>query len=73
LRAVSPLWNKHLSNRPDLVGDKFTVAHAYLFTVLRWAKLQSIDLKPWRNLLRFMARVGERRKVKDPLRAEGLD
>ena len=64
--------DKHLSNRPYLVGDKFTVADAYLFTILNWAKFQSIDLVPWPNLLKFVARVGERPKVKDALRAEGL-
>jgi glutathione S-transferase len=64
--------DKHLSNRPYLVGDKFTVADAYLFTILNWAKFQSIDLAPWPNLLKFMSRVGERPKVKEALRAEGL-
>jgi len=64
--------DKHLSNRPYLVGDKFTVADAYLFTILNWAKFQSIDLAPWPNLLKFMARVGERPNVKEALRAEGL-
>ena len=63
--------DKHLSNRPYLVGDKFTVADAYLFTILNWTKFQSIDLAPWPNLLKFMARVGERPTVKDALRAEG--
>ena len=64
--------DKHLSNRPYLVGDKFTVADAYLFTILNWTTFQSIDLAPWPNLLKFMARVGERPNVKEALRAEGL-
>ena len=50
--------DKHLSNRPYLLGDKFTVADAYLFAMLKWAKFLSIDLTPFPNLLTYMARVG---------------
>ena len=64
--------DKQLSNYPYLLGDRFTVADAYLFTMLMWAKFQSIDLTAFANLLKFMARVGERQKVKDALQAEGL-
>jgi glutathione S-transferase len=64
--------DKQLSNRSYLLGEKFTVADAYLFTMLKWAKFLSIDLTPFPNLLEFMARVGERPKVKDALQAEGL-
>jgi glutathione S-transferase len=64
--------DKHLSNRPYLLGDKFMVADAYLFTMLKWAKFLSLDLTPFPNLLKFMARVGERPKVKEALRTEGL-
>lgn len=64
--------DKHLSTRPYLIGDGFTVADGYLFTMLKWAKFQSIDLKASPNLLQFMQRVGERPKVQEALRAEGL-
>ena len=64
--------DKQLSNRPYLLGDKFMVADAYLFTMLKWAKFLSLDLTPFPNLLKFLAGVGERPKVKDALRAEGL-
>jgi glutathione S-transferase len=64
--------DKQLSNRSYLLGEKFTVADAYLFTMLKWAKFLSIDLTSFPNLLKFMARVGERPKVKDALQAEGL-
>jgi glutathione S-transferase len=64
--------DKQLAGKQYLMGDKFTVADAYLFTILNWAKFQSIDLAPWPNLLKFMSRVGERPKVKEALRAEGL-
>jgi glutathione S-transferase len=31
------------------MGDKFTVADAYLFTVLRWSPRVGIDLGKWRT------------------------
>ena len=62
----------HLSTRPYLNGDKFTVADAYLYTMLKWAKFQSIDLTSLPNLLKFGERVSKRPKVQEALRAEGL-
>ena len=64
--------DKHLAGRPYLTGDTFTVADAYLFVVVNWAKFQSIDLAPWPNLAKFMDRVAARPKVQEALRAEGL-
>src|ERR1700690_1479038 len=39
-----------LGNKPYLMGDKFTVADAYLFTVLRWCKLHKLDTTRWPGL-----------------------
>jgi glutathione S-transferase len=64
--------DNQVATRPYLMGDKFTVADAYLFTMLKWAKFQSIDLTPRPNLIKFMERVGGRPKVEEALRAEGL-
>ena len=64
--------DKHLAGRKFLVGDGFTVADAYLFTVLRWSSLQQIDLAKYPNIAAYMGRVGERPKVQEALRAEGL-
>jgi hypothetical protein len=35
------------------MGDKFTVAHAYHFTITNWTILAAIDLTPWPNLKSF--------------------
>ena len=43
-----------LSKRDFLMGSKFTIADAYLYTVLRWAPKFKIDLKEWPALARFM-------------------
>ena len=55
-----------------LMGETFTVADAYLFTVLRWSGLVHVDLAQWPVLTAYVARVGERPKVKEALHAEGL-
>jgi glutathione S-transferase len=53
-------------------GDTFTVADAYLFTVLAWTGHVGIDLKKWPVLAAYSARVSQRPKVQEALKAEGL-
>jgi glutathione S-transferase len=62
----------HLARSPYLVGERFSIADAYLFTVTNWTNLHGIDLKPYANLAAYMQRVGARPKVQEALRAEGL-
>jgi glutathione S-transferase len=61
-----------LGQKAYLMGDKFTVADGYLFTVLTWTKHVGIDLAKWPNLASYVARVAERPKVQEALKAEGL-
>jgi glutathione S-transferase len=61
-----------LSDKKFLMGETFTVADAYLFTVLRWSGLVHVDLTRWPVLTAYLTRVGERPKVKEALHAEGL-
>lgn len=61
-----------LADKPYLMGDHFSVADAYLFTVTRWAKPMNIDLAPYPNLLAFQERVAARPAVQEALKAEGL-
>lgn len=63
---------KMLEGKLYIMGDKFTVADAYLFTVLNWTGLHHIDVSPWPNIKAFMARVGARPKVIEAMKAEGL-
>lgn len=64
--------NKELAGRQCLMGDKFTVADAYLFTVLRWSSRIDIDLGKWPNLKAYVDRVAARPKVQEAMKAEGL-
>jgi glutathione S-transferase len=61
-----------LEGKSYAMGEWFTAADAYLFTVLNWTNTFNIDLGKWPNIKGFMARVGARPKVQDTLRAEGL-
>jgi glutathione S-transferase len=61
-----------LGSKPYLLGDKFSVADAYLFTVLNWTGHLKIDLGKWPVLAAFQARVAGRPKVQQAMREEGL-
>ena len=64
--------DKQVAGKQYLMGDKFTVADAHLFTVLRWSPRIEIDLAKWPNVKAYVDRVGARPKVQEALKAEGL-
>lgn len=57
-----------LEQQDYLTGSQFTVADAYLFTVLGWSKYFHIDLNQWPGIAGFVERVAAR-----PAVAEALD
>jgi glutathione S-transferase len=59
-----------LDQHDYLLGSQFTVADAYLFTVLGWAKHFAIDLNQWPSIAKFYERVGARPAVKAAIEAE---
>jgi glutathione S-transferase len=61
----------HLSGRDYLMGERFTVADGYLFTVLNWCDAAGVNIRRWPALAAFRERVGERQSVRDALAAEG--
>lgn len=64
--------DSQLAGKQFLTGDTFTVADAYLYTVVNWTKHVGISTDELPNLLAFMARVGARPAVGEALKAEGL-
>ncbi|WP_024277422.1 glutathione transferase GstA [Xanthobacter sp. 126] len=60
----------NLASRDYLVGDGFTVADAYLFTVLGWMKGFSINLDRWPATARYMLRISARASVQSALARE---
>lgn len=56
---ISPLLEK----QDYLTGSDFSVADAYLFTVLGWSKYFHIDLNQWPGIAGFVERVSARPAV----------
>ena len=63
--------NKALGTSEYLMGE-FSVADAYLYTVLRWTSIHKIDLSPWPSIQAYMERLAARPAVKKAMKAEGL-
>jgi len=61
-----------LSGQEWINGSHFTVADAYLFTVLRWAYAVKLDIAHLKNIADYMPRMAARPAVAAALAAEGL-
>jgi len=66
------LLELRLAEADWLIGDRFTVADAYLFTVTSWAAHATLDLSGFPALARFQQRVTCRPAVQTALKEEGL-
>ena len=73
-RASAKLkWvDEQLEGRDYLMGQDFSVADAYLFTVTTWTGHTGIDISGLKNLQGFMARMAARPAVQAAMKAEGL-
>jgi len=47
----------------EFLLEHFTIADAYLFTILNWTMATAVDLKPWPALVDFQARMRKRPSV----------
>jgi len=63
---------KALGGKPYLMGDKFTIADAYLFTILGWANFFKLDMSKWPALTDYAGRIAARPAVQATMKAEGL-
>ena len=64
--------SRHLKDRKFLLGERFTVADAYLFTVLSWSKGRGIEFERWPVLKQYFDRIVARPAVRAAMQAEGL-
>ncbi|AXF59439.1 glutathione transferase GstA [Leclercia sp. W6] len=64
--------NASLKDDQWICGQRFTIADAYLFTVLRWARAVKLNMEGLSHIDAYMARMAERPAVAAALEAEGL-
>ena len=72
LEARYAYVNQYLADKNYLLGESFSVADGYLFTVTRWLRVSKLDLAAWPHLAAFQKRMAERPGVHAALKAEGL-
>jgi glutathione S-transferase len=64
--------DSQLADKPYLMGEHFTVADAYLFTVANWHKPTNVDISGLANLAAYRERVAARPAVQAAMKTEGL-
>jgi glutathione S-transferase len=64
--------NDQLAGKAYLLGSRFSVVDAYLFTVMGWAKALKFDLSALPHLSAFVERMAARPAVDAALAAEGM-
>jgi glutathione S-transferase len=63
--------DEQLAGKSYLLGEQFSVADAYLYTVSRWAGFVGLDLSGMANILAFQQRMAQRPAVQAALKIEG--
>ena len=61
-----------LAHKPYLMGEQFTVADAYLFTVSNWCGHVGVDISGLQHLAAYRERIAARPAVQAAMKAEGL-
>ncbi|MDP4075573.1 glutathione transferase GstA [Acidovorax sp. A1169] len=64
--------DSQLADKQYVMGDQFTVADGYLFTVTNWAKPTNLDISAFTHLAAYRERVAARPAVQEAMKAEGL-
>jgi glutathione S-transferase len=65
-------FSDQLGNDTFAVNNEYSVADAYLFTVLGWLKMFKIDINQWPKLAAHSAMMFQRPAVQAAMKAEGL-
>jgi len=64
--------DRHLAQHDYLLGKEFSLADAYVFVVLNWARPARVDLSPYPHILAHRKRIGARPAARAAMQAEGL-
>jgi glutathione S-transferase len=72
LQTRFDLVARQLGDRQFLLGDRFTVADVYLYTILGWTGFAGLDRTQWSGLQAYYERIHKRPAVQAARKAEGL-
>ncbi|MCG3188411.1 MAG: Glutathione S-transferase GST-6.0 [Burkholderiaceae bacterium] len=72
LRGRYEYLNQQLEGKSYLMGDAFSVADAYLFTVTNWAPHVFVDIADLAHVQAYQKRIAARPAVQEAMKAEGL-
>jgi glutathione S-transferase len=61
-----------LAGKNYVMGEQFSVADAYMFTVTNWGQFVGVDIAPYKNIVAVRERIAARPAVQAAMRAEGL-
>lgn len=64
--------SEKLGTNEYIMGKQFSIADAYLFTVLSWSNFIGLDMKTWPNLAKYTERVQARPAVQKAMKEQGL-
>ena len=70
--ACFDLIERKMFRGPWAMGEAYTVADPYLFTLARWMEADSVDPSAFPRVLEHRGRMAERPAVQRVLKAEGL-
>ncbi len=62
----------HFATKDFVFGDRFSVADAYLFTVISWSRFVKVDISKYAAIGRYLERIGARPAVRRAMAEEGL-
>jgi glutathione S-transferase len=72
MTACFNMIEQNMLKGPWVMGERYTVADPYLFTLGRWLKSDSVDIAAFPRVYDHHRRMAERPNVKKTLEAEGL-
>jgi glutathione S-transferase len=70
--ACFDLVERKMFRGPWAMGEAYTIADPYLFTIARWMEVDSVDPTAYPRVLDHRDRMAERPAVQRALRSEGL-
>lgn len=64
--------DQKLENKDYIMGKQYTIADAYLFTIIGWTKWVNISTLDYKNITSYMKRIFDRPAVQIVLKKEDL-